>query len=362
MGNQADRVPVRSGRRRRPTLVSPEVHSDLTVSFRLQAPEARRVEFQGDWMYGEAPAEMTRDADGVWSVTLGPLAPNGYLYTFVVDGLRIADPLNPLIKLRSQTSASMVEVRGAEAQLWEPCDVPHGSVDINWVPSKSLGGDPRWLWVYTPPGYAESGARRYPVLYLLHGSNDTAGGWVLAGRANFILDNLIAAGKAKPMILVMPYGDVIPYGSEPVKALSPKVLERYLLREVMPLAEGKYRVAPGQENRAIAGLSMGAGQAIHVAFCHLDTFHALGTFSLVMPDRFDARFAAVMGTPKTVNEKLGLVWIGCGSEDPLLGESEEFAALLAACGVHYEWGTTEGQHTFGAWRRQLAAFLPLLFS
>src|SRR6185369_121123 len=162
-------------------LVSPEVHADRRVSFRVRAPKAAEVTFFGDWMPVGSAEKMTKDASGVWSVTLGPLPPSIYLYSFTVDGMTIADPVNPRMKLRARTSASMVEVPAETPALWQERDVPHGSVQINWQKSKAIRGETRWFWVYTPPGYEKDTTRRYPVLYLFHGSNDTAAGWTLAG-------------------------------------------------------------------------------------------------------------------------------------------------------------------------------------
>jgi len=162
-------------------LVSPEVQADRKVTFRIRAPKATEVSFYGDFMPVGSLEKMTKDASGVWSVTLGPLPPSIYLYSFTVDGLNIADPVNPRIKLRARTSASMVEIPAESPALWQERDVPHGSVEINWQKSKAINGETRWFWVYTPPGYAKETNRRYPVLYLFHGSNDTAAGWTLAG-------------------------------------------------------------------------------------------------------------------------------------------------------------------------------------
>ena len=170
-------------------LVSPEVQADRRVTFRLRAPKAAEVWLAMDYMPAGTHEKMTKDASGVWSVTVGPLDPTVYIYSFNVDGVTMADPVNPNIKLRARTSASMVEVPAETPALWEARDVPHGTVQINWQKSSAINGETRWVWVYTPPGY-EKGNQQYPVLYLFHGSNDTAGGWTLAGHANFIMDNL----------------------------------------------------------------------------------------------------------------------------------------------------------------------------
>ncbi|MFN7931865.1 MAG: alpha/beta hydrolase-fold protein [Bryobacteraceae bacterium] len=342
------------------TLVSPEVHADRKVTFRILAPRANEVTFFGDWMPTNTRERMTKDGSGVWSITLGPLPPSIYLYSFTVDGVTIADPVNPRVKLRARTSASMVEVPAEPAALWQARDVPHGAVEINWQKSKVINGETRWIWIYTPPGY-EKGNRRYPVLYLFHGSNDTAGGWVLAGQANFILDNLIAEKKAVPMIVVMPYGHAVPFGSpREVQAKNTSLYEEYILKDVMPLVESKYRVAAGRANRAIAGLSMGGGQSIHIGFSHLDLFSAIGVFSSAPVD-FETRFAAILNDPAKANAQLKTLWIGCGKDDSVIKRSQEFSALLKSKQIRHVFALTEGAHTYTVWRKYLGEFAPLLF-
>jgi enterochelin esterase family protein len=341
------------------SVVSPEVHSDRRVTFRVRAPKSAEVTFFGDWMAPNSREKMTRGDDGVWSITAGPLPPSIYLYTFTVDGVTIADPVNPRVKLRSQTSASMVEIPSDPPALWQIRDVPHGSVVINWQHSKVLG-DPRWIWVYTPPGY-ESDRRRYPVLYLLHGSNDTAGGWTLAGNANFILDNLLAERKAVPMIIVMPYGHAVPFGSpRELQVKNVARFEEYLLQDVIPFIEGKYRTAPGRQNRVIAGLSMGGGQSLTIGFAHPELFSAVGAFSAAPVD-FEQRFKSVLANPTQANSQYKLVWIGCGRQDTLFERSEKLSKLLEANHIRHTFRPTEGAHTFTVWRQYLGEFLPLVF-
>jgi enterochelin esterase family protein len=200
---------------------------------------------------------LQKGDDGVWSVTLGPLHPAIYSYTFRIQGVSVLDPVNPMIKRGERTSESLFEVPGEAPSPYDIQDSPHGTVHENWYQSKSLNAWRR-IDVYTPPGY-EAGKGSYPVLYLLHGSGDTESGWVSIGRANLILDNLIAAGKAKPMIVVMPYGrarqDV--YLGAAVPQTDPKAFENDLLQDVMPYAEKLYRISAKPADRAIAGLSMG---------------------------------------------------------------------------------------------------------
>jgi enterochelin esterase family protein len=350
-----------------PPVNSAEVHPDRSITFRIRAPKASAVTFFGDWMKTGDTLPMKRDSAGVWSVTTAPLPPSIYLYNFNVDGVSIADPVNPRIKLRSRTSASMLEVRAAspaEAP-WQAREVPHGSVEINWVDSTVLlegKTEPRQVWIYTPPGYAKSANRRYPVLYLFHGSNDTAGGWTLAGQMNFILDNLLSEGKMEPMIVAMPYGHAVPFAApREQQARNVELFEQHLLRDVMPLVESKYRLKPGREQRAIAGLSMGGGQAIAIGFRHLDRFSAIGAFSAAVPQDFETQFAGLLAAPGAANAKLKVLWVGCGREDFLFERNAKFAALLTAKGIRNTWRATEGNHTYTYWRKYLAEFAPLLF-
>lgn len=344
------------------SLVSPEVHPDRTVTFRIAAPAASAVTFNGDWMPVTAQQRMTKDASGVWSWTTAPLPPSIYLYNFTVDGIAIADPVNPRIKLRSRTSASMVEIPADPPALWEARNVPHGTVQINWERSKVLNGETRWIWIYTPPGYEKERARHYPVLYLFHGSNDTAAGWTLVGCANFILDNLLAERKAAPMIVVMPYGHAVPFGApREQQATNTALFEDYLMKDVMPLVEANYRVAPGREKRAIAGLSMGGGQSLSIGFAHPELFSAIGAFSAAVPGDFEKRFAGILKDPDGTNERLKAVWIGCGRQDSLFERNQKLSELLNAHQIHNTFRATEGAHTYTVWRQYLSEFVPLLF-
>lgn len=343
-------------------IVSPEVHADRRVTFRIRAPKASEVTLTGDWL-GSAPApRFTKDDSGVWSVTLGPFEPSIYVYSYTVDGVAMADPLNPRIKLRASTSASLLEVKGDPPAFWEPRDNPHGAVEINWEKSKVINGETRAIWIYTPPGYAAN-SRRLPVLYLLHGSNDTAAGWTMAGYANFVFDNLLSEKKMTPMIVVMPFGHATPYGA-PVAAggvTNDALFEEYLLKDVIPTVEARYRVAPGRANRAIAGLSMGGGQTLRIGMGHLDLFSSVASFSGAVPADFETRFAAQLKDPQGVNAKLKTLWIGCGQQDSLFPRSKNLSDLLTKHGIKHTFRATEGVHNFTVWRKYLAEFAPLLF-
>jgi enterochelin esterase-like enzyme len=346
----------------RDSLVSPEIHPDRRVTFRVRAPKAGRVTLFGSWMPLSTEEPMAKDAGGVWSVTVGPLAANGYLYTFNVDGVTIADPVNPNVKLRQRTSASLLEVPGLPPELWETRDVPHGSVEINWLRSKVIQGETRQVWVYLPPGYGRNPSTRYPVLYLLHGSGDVAASWTQAGRANLILDSLIAEKRAVPMIVVMPLGHAVPFGSpSEVQAKNTPLFEEYLLKEIMPWAETKFRLAPGRLNRAIAGLSMGGGQASNIGFGHLELFSAIGVFSSSGGPDFAARHKAPLADPSGTNAKLRVFWIAIGKQDAGLERAQQFAGLLEQNRIRRGYVETDGGHVWSVWRWCLGEFAPMLF-
>jgi enterochelin esterase-like enzyme len=344
-------------------LVSPEVHADHTVTFRVRAPKANEVTLYGDWMPVGRSEPMVKGSDGVWSIHTAPLEPNGHLYWFNLDGLAIADPINPVIKLRQRTSASLVEIPADKPAPWELRDVPHGSVETEWQKSAVLGRTERMV-VYLPPGYEKSAAR-YPVLYLVHGSGDVPESWTNAGHANFILDNLIAEGKAKPMIVVMPAGHALPFNAPRNGPVSNNDLfERYLVQEVIPLAEAKYRIAAGSRNRALAGLSMGGGHTIYTGFSHPELFGALGIFSPGLPRDFDSKFQSILADPKDLNAKTKLIWIACGDSDTTVHYErvKAWADSLKEHGIHETFHTYSGAHTWPVWRMSLADFVPLIFT
>jgi enterochelin esterase family protein len=350
-----------SAQRAAPVL-SPEVLADRRVTFRLRAPKATEVTLTGDWLGAATPPKLTKDETGLWSVTLGPFDPSIYIYSYNVDGVAIADPINPRMKLRASTSASLLEVDSDPPAFWQPHDVPHGAVEINWQKSQAINGETRAIWIYTPPGY-EKGAGRYPVLYLLHGSNDTAAGWTMAGGANFVLDNLLADKKAVPMIVVMPFGHAAPFGVQGAQGgqSNDGLFEDYMLKDVIPTVEGKYRVAAGRQNRAIAGLSMGGGQSLRTGLGHLDLFSAVASFSGAVPGDFETRFAEVLKDPQATNAKLKQLWIGCGQQDSLFVRSKSLSELLTKHQIKHTFRATEGVHNYTVWRKYLAEYAPLLF-
>jgi enterochelin esterase family protein len=345
------------------TLVSPEVHPDRRVTFRVRAPKANEVTFTGDWMPTNGWEAMKKDAEGIWSVTLGPLPPSIYLYTFSLDGVTIADPVNPRVKLRSRTSASLVEVPDDPAALWQARDVPHGKVEINWQRSTVLNGETRWIWIYTPPGYTTETKRRYPVLYLFHGSNDVAAGWTLAGCANLILDNLLAEKKAVPMIVVMPSGWT-PSGGQVMTADATKdPFNDELLKDIIPFVEATYRTPGTADTRALSGLSMGGIQTLNIGLHNLGTFRYLAVMSSGWTTEQDREFfykTEAAKIPK-YNSALKLFWWGWGETDIARANGLAVIETFKSQGVRVETRESPGGHTWDNWRLYLYEVAPKLF-
>jgi enterochelin esterase family protein len=220
----------------------------------------------------------------------------------------------------------------------------------------------RQVFVYTPPGYSQNTRTRYPVLYLFHGSNDVAAGWTFTGNANLILDNLIAERKAVPMLIVMPWGHAVPFGSPPeTQARNSDLFEKYLLGEVMPMIEQHYRVAAGPQNRAIAGLSMGGGQVLTIGLNHLERFSGIAVFSSGMPRDFEQRFARVLAEPARINRQLQVFWIGVGKQDPVLESNRALRKVLESRNIRHVGVESEGGHFYPVWRKYLSELAPLLF-
>lgn len=336
-------------------VVSPEVNGNR-VTFRIFAPKAESVTLNGDWMKLGTRVPMTKGGDGVWSITQGPFEPQVHLYSFQVDGMTIADPVNPRIKLRARTSASLVEIPGDAP--WIAKDVPHGKVEMITHHSRVLG-DVREVFVYTPPGYEAAPSRRYPVLYLFHGNNDVAAGWTWTGRAHVILDNLIASGKAQPMILVMPWAHAAPFGAPGQE--NTEMFERYLVEEIVPLADTRYRTVKHRESRAIAGLSMGAGHSMHTGLRHLDLFANIGLFSGGPSRAMEETHKAVLADAKATNAKLKTFWIAIGTEDEGLERNREMRAALRKHGIRFMEAEGPGGHFYPVFRRELSEFAPMLF-
>jgi len=347
-------------------LVTPEVHLDNSVTFRFRAPNAQQVSLRREG--ATDPLPMQKDDAGVWAVTTPPLVPDYYGYSIIVDGQRTIDPYNSLLKPNLLATENMVHVPGPPSLPWELNDVPHGEIHHHFYKSVAAGDD-RDYYVYTPPGYDPAAKTRYPVLYLLHGYSDDASGWTTVGRANVILDNLIAQKKAKPMIVVMPLG----YGTMEMIHVGwggifnhPEVREKNLsgfhealLNEVMPKVESEYHVINDRNSRAVAGLSMGGSESLLNGLNDLDKFAWIGAFSAGgLPEPFEKDFP---GLDAKANQQLKLLWIACGTEDRLITANRNLRDWLKQKGIQHTDIETPGMHTWMVWRRNLAEFAPLLF-
>jgi enterochelin esterase family protein len=355
------------------TVRSIEVAPDHKVTFRIYAPKASEVTVAGDFGNGK----LTKDDNGIWSTTVGPLVPDFYTYTFRIDGVRTIDPRNPMIKPGLGSVDSMFLVPGPEAAFEEHKEVPHGQVRVDWYRSKTLGVE-RSLRVYTPPGY-DGTSEHYPVFYLLHGAGDDDAGWSTVGRAGFILDNLLAEKKALPMIVVMPNGSLPRPANMPAftpgappspeaRAAMQAAQNRFtdeLLKDIVPFVEKHYRALPGRENRAIAGLSMGGGQTLRVLLAHPGEFGYVALFSAATfrgnAEEFEKQNESFFKDAEKLNKTLKLLSISCGDKDFLIEGSRALAELLEKHGIKHELHVSGGGHTWINWRHYLNELAPKLF-
>ncbi len=348
-----------------PHLITPEVHSDNSVTFRFRAPNAQEVKLARE---GAEPTAMQKDDQGVWTVNTPPLSPDYYGYSIIVDGVRSLDPNNSGLVPNLLSPGNYVHVPGPPSLPWELNDVPHGEVHHHFYRS-AVAKDDRDFYVYTPPGYDPKAQTTYPVLYLLHGYSDDASGWTAVGRANVIFDNLVADGKAKPMIVVMPLGygtmEMVRVGWGGIMS-SPEVREQSflkfreaLLTEIMPKVENEYRVIQDRNSRAIAGLSMGGAESLRTGLNALDKFAWIGAFSAGgLPEPYEKTFPDLSSK---ATEQIHLLWIACGTEDRLITPNRNLREWLKSKGVQHTDIETPGMHTWMVWRRNLAEFAGLLF-
>jgi enterochelin esterase-like enzyme len=358
-----------------PRVVSPEVKADRQVTFRIRAPKAESVKLIASDIPGNGQGiALKKGENEVWEVTLGPIDPGAYRYRFNIDDVLVVDPRNPAISESNTNVSSLVYVPGSD--LIDTKDVPHGAVAAVTYHSKSLGKFRR-MHVYTPPGYETTDAK-YPVFYLLHGAGDNDDAWTSVGRANFILDNLIAAKKAKPMIVVMPAGHTsaggFPFrggpGAPPVDEFA-----NDFNGDLMPYVEKNYRVCSDREHRAIAGLSMGGMQTLNIAIPHLDAFAYVGVYSSGVFGMGGSRGGVPKASPgpsweernKTSLDDTGkknglkLVWFATGKDDFLIQTSRATVDMLKKHSFDVVFNETPGAHTWINWRNYLIEFAPKLF-
>ena len=351
-----------------PALPSYDVRADRTVTFRLRAPDATTVTVSGD--FADGPQAMTRGADGAWTATAGPLRPAIYNYSFSVGGVRVVDPTNPMMGTGDRTAgSSLFEIKSEKPSPWSIQPVAHGTVHISYYTSKKFDAQ-RMMFVYTPAGY-DSSSTKYPALYLMHGAGGMESSWFTAGRANLILDNLIAEGKARPMLVVMPYGRPGPaatFGPLPPAAPAPPgsppavVFPNDVVEDVIGFAEKNYRISPRSEDRAIAGLSMGGNQTLLVGLTHLDQFRYIGAFSpVIFNQSAEQDFKDAFADAAATNRKLKQFYIYCGNKDTLFASNKSFHELLDKKHITHNFVETEGAHVWWNWRDYLVDFAPRLF-
>jgi enterochelin esterase family protein len=344
--------------------LSPVVNADKSVTFRLTSPNAKSVTVG---IEGRGNLSLVKGDNGVWEGTSKILEPDIYGYTVSVDGVATFDPMNPAIKSNLIYVGNMVTVPGSPPEVWETQNVPHGEVTQHFYASRIIGDDRDYL-VYTPPGY-RAGKGNMPVLYLLHGYSDIANGWTVVGKANVILDNLIAQKKIKPMMVVMTLGYGVPgFASHETRAFGDRSLttknftlfRQSLIEEVMPMVERDYRASKKQSDRAIAGLSMGGAESLFIGLNNVDKFGSIGAFSSGgLPATKPEEVFATVSKESTKNLKV--FWMSCGTADGLIGFQRGFAKWLTDKGINVKTNETGGGHEWLLWRRNLAEFSQMIF-
>ena len=347
-----------------PAFESAEVHKDNKITFRYFSVNAKEVKVSTQLASGTQP--MTKGENGIWSVTLGPVKPDMYPYCFLVDGIQVADPRNTSIFPNEGFQNSIVEITGSTPLVHTVQNVPHGTLSYRYYYSPELGTRP--VLIYTPPGYEADTKTKYPVLYLLHGTTDTEETWAKVGRANIILDNLIAAGKAMPMLIVMPDANIGTGGfSAGGIESSLKLFEREMKEAIIPIVEKNYRTLNDGKSRAMAGLSLGGLHTLYTGINNTDKFSYLGVFSSgwivpMMNDLSDKQYAFLKDNATLVSNNLKLLWISeGGKEDIAWKNGQTMLGKFDEVKIKYTYSEYPGGHTWPVWRNNLYNFAQLLF-
>lgn len=336
---------------RPPSLSSPDVHKDRTITFRYYSPNAQKVYLDAEFLTAVMP--MIKDSAGVWSITVPPVQPDIYPYYFWIDSIQSADPNNTLIFANERFKRSLVEVPGDTPLVHEMQNVPHGKISYRYYNSSALGSI-RTLLVYTPPGYDENSNKKYPVLYLIHGGSDTEETWTKVGRANFIADNLIASGNAVPMIIVMPYGNVWP---KPMGDFTKDVVN-----DIIPFIESNYRVLTDSKNRAVAGFSVGGGQTLNIGFTNTEKFGYICSYApYTATDEFKKNFTNWSPDASLINSRLKLFTISVGTEDFLYESVKQNISMFQEKNIKLDTLIVPGGHTWMNCKLFLANTLQQLF-
>jgi len=384
--------PGAANRPQSPKILSPEIHPDRTVTFRFWAPKSQEVTLNGSWD-GGTDIKMTKDAQGVWSVTIGPMAPQLWGYWFLADGVKALDPNNGETQRDGNRYDNLLMVSGPESALWDFKDVPHGTVEQVWYPSPILKQARRRMYVWLPPDYKESNSTKYPVLYLLHGGGGDEDAWTTMGRATIILDNLLAAGKMKPMIVVMPNGNATQtvsqgygYGPTPapqqVVAPAPPPIQaaaqaqaqprpaqpvqayegsypHSLVKEVIPFVEKYYRVIADKDHRAIAGLSMGGRHTLAATNNNPGVFGWIAVFSSGPTPNVDPETRKQLEAVKAGG--VHFYWTGAGTTDTARERMIDVHRVVKELGFKTSYKEIPGRHYWFLWRDFLGDYAQLLF-
>ena len=337
---------------RPPSISSPEVHADNTVTFKYYSRTAQKVSLSGEFL--SSNQAMTKDTSGIWSITVGPVKPDIYPYFFIVDSIQLADPNNTEIFANERFKRSIVDIPGNTPLVHSLQNVPHGKISYRYYKSNTLGST-RQLLVYTPPGFNPNGKVKYSVLYLIHGGSDTEETWTKVGRANLIADNLIAQGKAVPMIIVMPYANVRP---KPMPDFTKDVMN-----DIIPFIEANYPVLTDSKHRAVAGFSVGGGQALNIGLMNTDKFAYVCSYApYTSTEEFQKNFGNSY-SPKAdlINNQLKLFTISVGTEDFLYESAKQNIAMYQGKGLAVKSHIVPGGHTWMNCKQYLATTLQEIF-
>ncbi|WP_372650892.1 alpha/beta hydrolase [Draconibacterium sp.] len=345
-----------------PRIKSPVVNEDNSITFSIKAPNAKEVSV--NMMMKNYP--MERDVEGVWSVTVGPVEPEVYTYSFSVDGLKVLDPANPEMQVGQAPDFSLVNVPGNPPRFDELQDVPHGTMHILKYFSTTQDVN-REVYVYTPPGYKPT--KKYPVFYLRHGGGGNETSWYVEGCTANIMDNLLAQNKIVPMVVVMPNGNVEKqteggaYGAEGIQIMADE-----LFTDVIPLIEKEFSVYTDQKHRALAGLSMGGGQSFYIGLGNVDKFDWIGSYSSgifggIPGFSFDPeeRIPGILSKSANFNKELDLFYLSCGEQDPRVEHTQKVVDLFKKNNLKVTYETYEGTHEWKVWKHSLRSFSQLLF-
>jgi len=336
---------------RAPLISSPEVNPDNTVTFRYYSRTAQKVSVSGELL--TAPQPLTKDTSGVWSVTVGPIKPDIYPYSFWVDSVLSADPNNTYIFANERFKRSIVDIPGNTPLVHSLQNVPHGKINYRYYKSSTLETT-RQVLVYTPPGFDPNGKTKYPVLYLIHGGSDTEETWAKVGRTNLIADNLIAQGKAKPMIIVMPYGNVRP---KPMPDFT-----KDMINDIIPFIEASYPVLTDSKNRAVAGFSVGGGQTLNIGLTNTDKFGYICSYApFTGTEEFQKNFTNWSPDADKINKQLKLFTISVGTEDFLYESVKKNIAMFEEKKIKVKPFIVSGGHTWMNCKIFLAATLQEIF-